>query len=166
MPHGHRYCPDCGAPLARSENPADPQRCAACGATHWRNSVPAVTALLQRGNDVLLSKRARDPHRGTWDFPGGFLEWGEPPREGMARELEEETGCAARVERLVAIAMGTYEGRATMNLVYACELEGEPRASDDAEDLKWFPLDALPPLAFPHEARILAAIARGDELEP
>ncbi|NLG85482.1 MAG: NUDIX hydrolase, partial [Firmicutes bacterium] len=44
---------------------------------------------------VLLIKRRYEPFAGYWALPGGYLEENEPPREGAARELREETGLAA-----------------------------------------------------------------------
>lgn len=108
---------------------------------------------------MLLSRRARDPHKGLWDLPGGFLESGEHPEAGIVRELLEETGCKARVVRLVAIGLGRYGEDDTLNLVYEVELEGEPGAHDDSAEMRWWPLDALPEMAFPHERDALAALA-------
>lgn len=160
------YCPVCGKPLAPSKAATDAQRCASCGAIHWRNSVPAATAIILRGREILLSRRAGEPKKGLWDLPGGFLEWGEAPREGMARELREETGREPRVGRLLATPIGIYEHRASLNFVFECELDGEPTPSDDSMDMRWFPLDAIPPMAFEHEARVVAAVARGERLAP
>lgn len=120
---------------------------------HWRASKPCVGAVVVRGGRVLLARRARDPAKGAWDLPGGFLEWGEEPEVGLARELHEETGRAAEVGALVLVAVGAYGEERTLNLVYRAELDGEPSAQDDVERVAWFPLDALPPLAFEHERR-------------
>jgi 8-oxo-dGTP pyrophosphatase MutT (NUDIX family) len=43
-------------------------------------------ALLQHRDDI---STISDP--GLWVFPGGHLNWGETPRDGAAREMEEET---------------------------------------------------------------------------
>lgn len=118
----------------------------------YGNPKPAVGAILVREGRLLLSKRAREPHAGEWDLPGGFMEAGEGPEEAILRELREETGLAARALGLVHAAPGVYEGHGTLNLVYLCEAEGEPVASDDSAEMRWFPLDALPPMAWPHEA--------------
>lgn len=41
---------------------------------------------------VLLVERGREPYKGHWAFPGGFLNMDEDAGEGARRELEEETG--------------------------------------------------------------------------
>lgn len=137
-------------------------RCAKCGHVLYENSKPCVGAILVRGNAVLLSRRAREPHAGAWDLPGGFLEAGEHPEAGVVRELREEAGIDARVVRLAGIAMGRYEhaGRQlhTLNLMYVVEAQGdaEPRAADDSAEMRFWPLDALPEMAFAHEHEALA----------
>lgn len=135
-------------------------RCGRCGHVAYRNSKPAVGAIVVRSGMVLLSRRAREPHQGEWDLPGGFLESGEHPEAGVVRELREETGTRARVVRLVHVDVGTYGEYDTLNLVYECELDGEPHASDDSGELRWWPLEAPPPMAFPHEREALRRFAR------
>lgn len=151
-----RYCPACGKPLVERElDGARRQTCVSCGRVHYRNSKPAVGAAIVRGGRVLLSKRARPPHAGEWDLPGGFLEWGEDPEAGLLREVREETGLEARALRLLGAWVGRYASDATLNLVYEVEAEGDPTASSESAALEWFDLKAVPPLAFPHEREAL-----------
>ena len=151
-----RFCPSCGhatEPFVQEGRPR--ARCPACKLVDYANPKPAVGALVSRGGKVLLSRRAREPHKGLWDLPGGFLEGGERPEDGIRRELKEETGLDARVVGLVAVAPGTYQTWSTLNLVYECEVDGEPRASDDSAELSWFAPGEAPRLAFPHEEEAL-----------
>lgn len=50
-------------------------------------------------NELLLIKReSKDPHcPGAWEIPGGRLELGENPFEGLKRETKEETGLDIRI---------------------------------------------------------------------
>lgn len=157
-----RFCPACGGPLeAQARHGHERQVCARCGRVHYRNSKPAVSAIVLRRGEVLLSRRAREPKRDQWDLPGGFLEAGEPPEAGLARELREETSMAVGSPRLVDVAIGDYAGEPTLNLIYVCEAEGTPVAADDSAELRWWPLDALPrDLAWEHERRALGTIAQ------
>jgi mutator protein MutT len=161
-----RFCAPCGQPTAPfHEHGHARARCGACGWIDYANPKPAVGAVLVRDGKVLLSRRAREPHAGLWDLPGGFLESGEHPEAGIVRELREETGLAARVVSLVHVGVGDYFGHGTVNLVYLCEAEGEPRAMDDSADLRWVDPRALPRMAFPHEqqavVRWLASLLPG-----
>ncbi|UHA72754.1 NUDIX domain-containing protein [Paenibacillus sp. 481] len=49
---------------------------------------------------VLLTKKARGPHTGKWDFPGGRIEFGEEPFEALKREFLEETGLSGLIGRI------------------------------------------------------------------
>lgn len=149
-----RFCSACGGTL-EAPSSLGHQRCSRCGRITYANPKPAVTAIVVREGKVLLSKRAHEPHQGAWDLPGGFMEVAETPEQGILRELLEETGCAARVLRLVHIGIGRYHEDHSLNLVYACELDGEPVAQDDSAGFAWFPLDRVPPMAFPHEAEAI-----------
>jgi 8-oxo-dGTP diphosphatase len=147
------------------------QRCVWCGVVHYENPKAAVGAIVHRNGEILLSERARAPLAGHWDLPGGFLEVGEHPVAAVKRELFEETGLRVNVDALVDVAVGEY-GDAnpgapsgnppayTLNLVYACRADGTPVARDDSRSLQWFPVDALPGMAFPHEADAIRKWAR------
>jgi 8-oxo-dGTP diphosphatase len=50
---------------------------------------------------ALLVRRAREPALGEWTIPGGLLEVGETLAEGVAREIQEETGLIVRVVELI-----------------------------------------------------------------
>jgi 8-oxo-dGTP diphosphatase len=107
----------------------------------------------------MLTRRARPPHEGWWDLPGGFLEPGEHPEAGVVRELREETGLEVRPLRLIGIYMDVYgeDGDPTMSLTYECAVVGgQPRADDDVLEIGWFGPDDLPPIAFEHAQRVLA----------
>ena len=56
---------------------------------------PAVTVdaiLISPEKSVLLIERGRDPFKGKWALPGGFIEMDEELDAACLRELEEETG--------------------------------------------------------------------------
>lgn len=154
-----RHCANCGTALVPFlDHGIERQRCPSCGKIAYENSKPAVGAIVLRGGLVLLARRGREPRKGMWDLPGGFLEAGEHPEVGVMRELAEEAGVAARVVRLLHVGMGEYAGDPTLNLVYLATVEGEPVAADDVAEFRWFPLDGLPDLAWRHEAEALTRI--------
>ena len=108
-----------------------------------------------RGLHVLLIQRARDPYRGAWAFPGGFVDLHETLEEAARRELEEETGIRLpRLEQLRAFDGVHRDPRErVISVVHTAVVElaaHTPKASDDAQDARWFALDALPSLAFDH----------------
>lgn len=146
-----RFCPFCGKPNRKLSGKLH-RRCPACGATDWVNPAPAVGVAVLRGNQVLLSRRAGPPKKGQWDLVGGFLEAAETPDAAAAREVLEETGCRLVDANVDGVAAGDYAGRPTLNFLAVGRIEGEPKAADDSLELRWFPLDRVPPLAWPHEA--------------
>ncbi|MBV9278596.1 MAG: NUDIX hydrolase [Chloroflexi bacterium] len=158
----YRFCPMCAHPLAWRTVPDDSHprlSCAACGFVFYFNSRPCAGALAVREGKVLLSRRAVEPARGTWDIPGGFLENGEHPRDGAIRELQEETGLTIVPTELLGIYLDRYGDmpESTLNVYYlAAVQDGTPQPASDAAELGWFGPDELPSeLAFPHERQVL-----------
>ena len=66
-----------------------------------------VYALIIKNDSVLLIKKARGPYTGQWDLPGGKLEFGEEPLDGLYREIQEETGLIAKDSQLVNVLSHT-----------------------------------------------------------
>lgn len=106
---------------------------------------------------VLLIQRGNEPYKGYWAFPGGFLNMDETVERCAERELEEETGIVLSGMQLVGVYSDVERdprGRVITAAYTAMTTMPEAKAADDAAAAKWWPLDALPKLAFDH-ARIL-----------
>lgn len=150
-----RFCPFCGEPNRKVAGGRH-RRCPACGLHDWRNPAPAVgCAILRRAGgraEVLLSRRAKPPKKGQWDLVGGFVDGGETPEEAVRREVLEETGCRLEGVRAAGSATGEYDREPTLNFLFTGRIRGEPKAHDDSAELRWWPLDGVPPIAWPHEA--------------
>lgn len=156
---GWKLCPRCGTELARRDR--GHLACPACGSQYWANSSPAVEGLLERDGRVLLVRRDIEPKRGYWDMPGGFLEEGEDPYDGLRRELREETGLEVEPVEFIGPHLEPYEDRWVLGFTWRVHAEGEPRAGDDAGELRFFAPDELPgEMAFPHQDVLLRDWAR------
>jgi ADP-ribose pyrophosphatase YjhB (NUDIX family) len=159
---GWTFCPRCRNPLA-----GDGARlaCPECGFVVYASSKPTASALCIDNGRVLLARRAAAPFQGFWDVPGGFLEEGEDPLDGVCRELKEETGLEIEPERFLGIWMDRYGGdstaEATLNLYWTARVVGgEAAPADDVSELRWFARDELPgadELAFENVPLVLAA---------
>ncbi len=133
---------------------------------------PMVTVdiLLLRGKpsnpEVLLIRRANPPFAGYWALPGGFVDENEGLETAAQRELEEETGLTGvPLRQLGAFGDPGRDPRGhTITIVYGAVIEPESasavRAGDDARQASWFPLQALPPLAFDHQHLIKTCLPR------
>jgi len=121
----------------------------------------AVDIIVEKDGQLLFIERKHEPH--GWAFPGGFVDIGESPAHAAIREAKEETSLDVElVAQLHAYGAPDRDPRGhTISIVYVARaLPGSvPRAADDAKNLKFFPLDTPPPLAFDH-ATILADYRR------
>ena len=118
-------------------------------------TVDVVLATNDKQSCVLLIKRKANPFEGRWAIPGGFVEEGETLAEAARRELKEETGLTVNeLEQLYTAGDPGRDPRGwTVSVVYLIRVDPKkikPKAGDDAKEVKWFPLDRLPPLAFDH----------------
>lgn len=111
---------------------------------------------------VLLIERGKEPYKGCWALPGGFVGMDETVEEGALRELTEEThvhdiyleqfhvfSAVDRDprERVVSVAFWALVRKTDYEVI----------GGDDAVRAEWFDMKALPRLAFDHEEMILMA---------
>ena len=128
---------------------------------------PAVTAdsvviTNEAEPKVLLIERGADPYKGCWAFPGGFMNMDENTKQCAIRELEEETGQkVSEVHQIGAYSKVDRDPRGrTVTVAYLAIVDAPMAVSgqDDAAKAQWFPLTALPELAFDHEEIMKDAI--------
>ncbi|MGI6232319.1 MAG: NUDIX domain-containing protein [Prevotella sp.] len=121
---------------------------------------PAVTAdclvFARKGDTVqlLLVERKNNPYKGCWAFPGGFMNMDETAEDAARRELFEETGIkVGELEQVGAFTAVDRDPRGrVITIAYFTWLDSPVPAvgGDDANQAQWFPIDALPSLAFDH----------------
>ena len=158
----YQFCPYCTGTYAELGHV---QTCQSCGRTVWHNSSPCAGAMILREGRLLLVKRGVEPFKGWWGIPAGFLEPGEHPADGAAREVLEETDLRVAVGELVGTYVDVYgeeAGKYTLTMYYlAGVVGGEPRAGDDAAAIKWFSLAELPEkIAFANCRQAIADLRR------
>ncbi len=103
-------------------------------------TVGAVVAI-EHGDRVLF---LRQPHRLGWSLPGGLLDRGERPAQGVAREVFEETGLRIEVGLPVTCMVNARVRR--VDVIYRLEVDHEPevRVGGEAKDHRWMRVDELP----------------------
>lgn len=119
-----------------------------------------IFALTEAHLELLLVERGREPYKGRWALPGGFMEIGETAEACARRELEEETGLREEaVEQFHAFTAVDRDPRERVVSIahYALVRKAAVRGGDDAARARWFPLGELPPLAFDHDLIIRCA---------
>ena len=109
-----------------------------------KSDLPVVGVGVAVVNDgqLLLVQRGRDPGKGLWAVPGGRVEFGEPMREAARREVAEETGLDVRVGDVVWVGEFLEDDHHIVLIDFHGEvIGGDMRAADDADDVRWVPLD-------------------------
>jgi len=111
-------------------------------ATHSRFTVTAAAIVVDGQGKVLLLKHRFRPGTG-WGIPGGFVEAGEQPDEGVRRELREEVGLElAGVE---VVTTRAFQKPRQIEIVFRCSPKGDASPqSIEIRKASWFSIDALP----------------------
>ncbi len=152
-----RFCAECGHELGEREVGGRPRpHCPACGTTVFLDPKLAVAVLVEDGGRLLLGRRGQGvASPGKWSFPAGFVDRGERVEDAARREAREETGLAVRLDALLGLYSAA--GNPTVLAAYAATAVGGALGpDDDLTELAYFPLDALPDPAFPHDRQIVA----------
>jgi ADP-ribose pyrophosphatase YjhB (NUDIX family) len=115
--------------------------------------IVGVGGVVVQNGLVVLVRRAKAPRMGEWSIPGGMLELGETLRDGVAREIEEETGLTVKSEEVLDVFDSIVidaDGKTQYHYVlidFLCSVTGgELRAASDASEARWATLEELPGL--------------------
>jgi len=133
-----RFCPQCATSLewiSRAEDGGDKLRlrCLACDWTHWNNPTPVLAAIIEYRGQVLLARNAAWSGR-MFALITGFMEAGETPEEGIAREIKEETNLDVLSLDLVGVA--DFQRMNQVIITYHAVAEGEISLSPELVEYK------------------------------
>lgn len=115
--------------------PKERLRCAGCGWTHWNNPTPVLAAVIQYQDKVLLARNAAWTNK-MYALITGFMEAGETPAEGVAREVKEETNLDVRELNLIGVY--DFQRMNQVIIAYHAVAEGEVRLSPELVDWRLF----------------------------
>ncbi len=165
-----RFCPEDAAELEHPDGEGG-SRCPRCGRSWYRNSAPTAGCAIVRSGKALVSVRAREPEKGRFDVPGGFLLPGEGPIEGLKREVSEELGVEIDVGIEDCGSMVTHrygeEGDFVLALGFAARMVGgELVPNDDVEAIQWVGAEELNGLdfAWPHDRELVRNALEREEM--
>lgn len=139
----YQFCPHCSAP-----NPSPgtvPFKCRECGFASFFGPVAAVGGLVVNAQqELLLVRRARDPGRGKWGLPGGFVDPGETAEGALLRELVEETNLQVIETRYLTSHPNHYNYHGVVapviDFFYVCQVRSHDQVSlarDELEHFEW-----------------------------
>jgi ADP-ribose pyrophosphatase YjhB (NUDIX family) len=159
------FCPRCGTAMPSPNEGAHPT-CPSCDYVAYADPKVATGVIVSRpASDppadapetpakALLVRRNHEPALGKWAFPSGFVDAGEVVEDAARREVLEETGVHVAIDGLIGVY--SEPGNPVVFIAYAGHVErGEATAGDEAFEVGWFDVDALPELAFPHDQQII-----------
>ena len=139
----YRFCPSCGE---LHPNPGcTPFKCEKCGFYNYFGPVAAVGGIVvnERG-EMLFIRRSRDPGKGKWGLPGGFVDAGETAEQAVAREIHEEVGLTVVSTEFLTTAPNEYHLRGisspVIDLFYVVRVQSEAQialAVDEVDHYEW-----------------------------
>jgi len=148
MHYDFRFCPNCATELSHitAEEDGGPKsrlRCPNCGYTHWNNPTPVLAAIVEcvdRDGRLLLARNAAWPGK-MFGLITGFMEAGETPEEGIAREVKEETSLA--VAKLALVGVYDFQRMNQIIIAYHAEASGEIALSPELAEYRLFSPDEV-----------------------
>ena len=115
-----------------------------------KRPIVGLGAVIVGPNGVVLIKRGKPPRMGAWSLPGGAQDLGETVKEGLVREVKEETGLDVQFLKFIDVVDSInrdHDGRLQYHytLIDACVIVtgGTLKAGSDAMDAKWFSRDEI-----------------------
>lgn len=127
--------------------------CADCGFVAYENPKIIVGSVVVSGGKVLMCRRAIDPRKGFWTLPAGYMELGETPEEGAAREAREEAEADIAIDGFLGIFSIARIGQ--VQLIFRARFADPdaPRfgAGEESLEVALFSWDTIPwnEIAFP-----------------
>lgn len=98
--------------------------------------VVVAGAVYHRGRLLAARRSAPEELAGRWELPGGKLEAGESPEQGLVRELREELGVETEPLERIPGEWPLKPGY-VLQVWTARLLSGEPRPLEDHDELRW-----------------------------
>ena len=161
MPH---YCVRCGTQLVpRMIEGREHEACPNDDFVLWHDPKVSSAVVIEADGGIILGRRAIEPGYGLWCLPGGFVNDDEHPADAAKRECREEIGAEVDITGLIGVYhVAKQDAPSMVGLAFRARLADGERFSPGAEmlEVRVFPVDELPPLAFPSHRQVVADLLR------
>lgn len=144
-----KYCPKCGSEHF-NENNFKSKKCSNCGFVYYFNPSASTVGLIYNSNgELLVATRAKEPSKGTYDLPGGFVDMFETGEDAIRREVKEETNLDVVDLKYLFSVPNTYIYSGfevhTLDMVFKCYIEdfSHIKADDDVNKLSFISREKL-----------------------
>ena len=121
----YKFCPLCRGDFEKKQLiPSEPQRlvCKKCHFIFYLDPKLVACTIAETPRGIVLQRRIKEPKRGCWVLPGGFVDRGETLEEAAKREFFEETGLTTAIHSL--LGNYSYPGEANIIIVYQSDITG------------------------------------------
>jgi 8-oxo-dGTP diphosphatase len=136
-----RFCPRCAQPATVTYPRSI--TCPHCGYGAYYNPKPVAAAIpVTASGEVILLRRAFEPGKDLWTFPGGFVDLGETVEQAAHRETREELDIAIELGPLVGVYSRAEER--TVLIVYSARATEPPSTTAEAVEVRTYTRDAIP----------------------
>lgn len=142
------FCLRCGTALVERTIGGLPRRAcpdASCGYVFWDNPLPVLAALVERDGLIVLARNRAWPEK-MFGLVTGFMERGETPEEGVAREVKEELGLDTRSAGLIGLY--PFQRKNELILAYHVVAAGEITLNEELAEFRLVPPEKLRPWDF------------------
>lgn len=142
----YKFCPLCGGGFIKKkivQNQPERLVCKACEFIFYLDPKLVACTIAETSNGIVLQRRKKEPKKGCWVLPGGFVDRGETLEEAAMREFFEETGLYSKINCL----FGTYSypGEANIIIVYQSDITGGTiRPCHESMSIDEFKKDSIP----------------------
>ena len=167
-PSDYQFCPFCAMKLQiRIEEQKERKFCPHCHWTYYPRVAQAAAAVIVKKGKVLLVQRKREPYKGTWMFPAGFVDFGEHPLETLKREVKEETGLELKKAGLIDVIQAEGDPREPGHFTFFYQVEvfdGQLKNDDEEnQEIGWFDIQKPPKIDFKNHQKIMKFLQKGGE---
>jgi 8-oxo-dGTP diphosphatase len=170
---GH-FCVNCGRALVpRVIEGREVEACSNDGFILWHDPKVSTAVVVVAEGGIVLGRRSIEPGYGLWCLPGGFVNDDEDPAVAAVRECREEISVPVELTGLIGVYhIAKSDAPSMIGIAYKGRLvDGAlPAAGAEMLEVAVFPMESIPPLAFPSHnevvAQYLRSLAPAEEAAP